>query len=235
MLLPEPQAAALEALLRERLTLDPHGDAALAGAYAVSSLYFDTEGFDVFHRQPGHRQHKFRLRRYGAEPTLFLERKSKRAGAVRKRRVAVDGSEAETLLAAPPEGWPGAWFAQQVVERGLRPVCRVGYRRLAFIGASSTGPTRVTMDRAVRGAPADGLSVEPANGDGWALLDDEAIVEFKYLVALPALFKELMETLRLTPRPVSKYRRCAAAAGFAAPSAAPSANGHPPAGGDGHA
>ena len=46
------------------------------------------------------------------------------------------------------------------------------------------------------------------------------IAEFKFLAAMPTLFKEVTAALRLAPSGVSKYRRCAEAAGLAAGGAA---------------
>ena len=51
--------------------------------------------------------------------------------------------------------------------------------------------------------------------DGPRLLEDEVITEFKFLGAMPAAFKEVVEGLRLSPRSVSKYRRCVEAVGLA--------------------
>src|SRR4051812_26013707 len=74
-LLHEAQAQLVEAWARRRLMLDPHGEPALAGAYRTVSLYFDTPQLDVYQRTPSYKRRKFRVRRYGAAPLLFLERK----------------------------------------------------------------------------------------------------------------------------------------------------------------
>ncbi len=214
-LLTEAQAGEVEAMLRDHLALDPHADPTLGSAYRVTSVYFDTPRFDVYHRAAGHRTHKFRLRRYGSDPAVYLERKSKRAGRVWKRRTAVPLAGLDGL-SGTADDWPGAWFARQLTARGLRPVCRVTYERTAFVGAGPDGPVRLTMDRFARGlaSPTAGR-VEPFDG-GLPLLDRGVIVEFKFLAAMPALFKEVVAALRLAPSGVSKYRRCAAAAGLTA-------------------
>src|SRR5438270_569717 len=69
------QAREVEARARRCLTLDPHGDPALGGAYRTTSLYFDTPTLDVYHRTAAHKGHKLRARRYGSMPCVFLERK----------------------------------------------------------------------------------------------------------------------------------------------------------------
>ena len=41
---------------------------------------------------------------------------------------------------------------------------------------------------------------------GIPILADQVICEFKYQAALPALFKEIIQAMHLTPSSVSKYR-----------------------------
>lgn len=212
-LLAEPQTREVEAMLRGHLALDPHADPAL-GAYRVTSVYFDTPAFDVYRRTADHRGHKFRIRRYGADPTVYLERKTKRNGQVWKRRSATQLAELAHLTDGHADEWPGAWFAWHLTAGDLRPVCRVTYERTAFVGAGPDGPIRLTLDRAARGlASSSPRQVEPFAG-GLPLLDGEVIAEFKFLTAMPPLFKTVIGALRLAPSSVSKYRRCAEAAGL---------------------
>lgn len=205
-LVPEATAREVEAWADGRLARDPHADPARGGAYRVTSVYFDTPGFDVLRKSAGFNEQKYRVRRYGAEPTAHLERKSKSGGRVWKVRAAVP-------LARLAAGWPDGWFADEIGGRGLAPVCRVAYDRCAFIGRGPHGGLRLTLDRGVCGVPAaDPLPHHLA--EATPLLPGQVVVEFKYPVSLPALFKEVIGDLRLAPAGVSKYRRCAAAAGF---------------------
>ncbi len=207
-LLDEVRAAAVEGWARERLALDPHGDPALGGAYRTVSLYCDTPELDVFHRAPSYKRRKFRVRRYGAGPWAFLERKSKGGDRVAKRRTAV-ASEDLPLLAHPMSlvSWPGHWFHQRLLARRLRPACRIEYLRTAYVGACTEGPLRLTLDRRVHGTPAGEWGFDSCEG-GLPLLTGRVILEFKFRSALPALFKELVRDLGLSPTPVSKYRLC---------------------------
>jgi VTC domain len=214
-LLTAAEAAEVERRLRTRLAPDPFADPALGGAYWVTSVYFDTPAFDVYRRSDGFRRRKYRVRRYGGAPTVFLERKVKRKQQVRKKRTAVPLGELDVLSNSAPDGWPAAWFAQQLAARGLRPVCRVSYERIALVGTSHDGPIRVTFDRAARGSATRGPAPDPV-ANGVSLLCDEVVAEFKFLAAMPAAFKEVIEGLRLGPRPVSKYRRCVDAVGLTA-------------------
>lgn len=212
-LLTEGQACEVERRVAHDLTLDPHTDPALGTAYRVTSVYFDTPRFDVFRQVPGYRRHKHRVRRYGAEPVLFLERKSKRGGRVWKRRTAIPCDELNLITNGHADVWPGAWFARQVTGRHLRPVCRVTYDRTAYVGTGPDGRFRLTLDRAARGLAAPVLEVEQFAA-GLPLLGDRVIVEFKFTAAMPSVLKGVIEALRLAPAPVSKYRRCAGAAGL---------------------
>jgi hypothetical protein len=207
-LLDEARAQQVEAWARRRLTPDPHGDPVLGGAYRTTSLYFDTPTLDVYHRAPSYRRSKFRLRRYGAAPWAFLERKSKWGDRVAKRRTSVPGEEL-TLLAhpSPVSTWPGHWFHFRLLARRLGPACRIAYQRTAFVGACAEGPLRLTLDRSVHGILTDGWGLDPFE-DGLPLLPGQVILEFKFRTALPALFKELVQELKLNPHAVSKYRRC---------------------------
>jgi hypothetical protein len=216
-LLDEARAQEVEVWARVRLALDPHGDPALGGAYLTTSLYFDTPGLDVYHRSPGYKRRKFRLRRYGAAPWAFLERKSKWGDRVRKRRTPLPDEEL-ALLAHPMSvvTWPGHWFHRSLLARRLVPACRVSYQRTAYVGACAAGPLRLTLDRRVRGASASDWGLAPPEG-ALPLLRGQAILELKFHSALPGPFRELVEGMRLSPSGVSKYRRGREAWGLSAP------------------
>jgi VTC domain len=213
-LLTKAEAHEVERRLQGRLAPDPHADPALGGAYRVTSVYFDTPAFNVYRRSEGYRRRKYRVRRYGNAPTVFLERKAKKKEQLRKRRTSIPLNEVATLAGEVPTDWAGAWFVSQLAKRQLRPVCRVTYERVALIGTCHDGPIRVTFDRAAHGAPGAGVEPVPVV-DGSALLADEVVTEFKFLGAMPAAFKDVVEGLRLNPQSVSKYRRCVEAVGLA--------------------
>lgn len=215
-LAPEQVGPVLE-WLRRTLRPDPHGDGLTADTYAVHSLYFDTPALDVFHRRGLHGQVKFRVRRYGAAPQIFAERKLKRRGRVNKHRTALADAEMPFFNGTPPpDAWPSLWFRKRVQRHALSPVLSLSYRRVARVGASDAGPVRVTLDRDLAARPAGGLAA-PAAFDGPDLLGGGAILELKFQDSLPALFRRLIEQHRLTAAGFSKYRFAAAALGLAAP------------------
>jgi hypothetical protein len=211
-LIDELGARHVEEWARRRLVPDPHGESALSGAYRVTSLYCDTSRLDVFHRSPSYRRRKFRVRRYGDADWAFLERKSKWAERVAKRRTAVlldelpQLSNSLALLARPDY-----WFHRRLLRLDLSPACRIAYERNAFVGAG----LRLTLDRHVRGMLENEWDLAPVDA-GLPLLNGQVILEFKFFAALPVPFKELVADLRLKPAAVSKYRLCRTAWGATA-------------------
>jgi VTC domain-containing protein len=213
-LLSDGEARAVEDRIRLRLTLDPHADLNLGGAYRTTSLYTETPDFAVYRRIGEYGKSKYRVRRYGAGDSVFLERKDKSGDKVKKSRVPIPAGDL-AVLAAPRNGqWAGDWFGVEIATRRLAPVCRIAYERVAYFGNAETGAVRVTFDRRVRGEPASGWEVRPV-GEVGELLPGRVICEFKYRLAMPLLFKEIVETLGIHPTPCSKYRLFIAAAGIA--------------------
>jgi hypothetical protein len=207
---------AAETWAMQRLQLDPHGDPHLGGAYRTTSLYFDTPELDVYHRTPLYKRRKYRLRRYGTAPDLFLECKAKRGDRVRKTRTRI--AEADLGLLQHPSSlvdWPGHWFQRRLRERRLGPACWIAYQRTAYVGAGMDGPLRLTIDRNVHGIVTNTWSLGSC-GPSVPLLTDHAILELKFRSALPAPFKDLVAALRLSPCAISKYRLCRAAWGVPA-------------------
>jgi hypothetical protein len=195
----------IEAWARQHLSPDPHG---AHGTYRITTVYCDTPLLDMFHRMPGYRRCKFRVRRYDAASFVYLERKTRRGDQVRKKRSEIPAEELARLTAsmAAPD-WQGHWFLERIRLAGLRPTCRVAYRRTAFFGRAGDAPIRLTLDRELMGMPASGW--EPSSVDaGRPLLPGGVLVELKFHLHLPPLFHELLPRLPAQPARVSKYRRC---------------------------
>lgn len=202
----EAIAVEIERQLLAQLTLDPHADPHLGGAYRVTTIYFDTPEWHVLRRVGRHRLRKYRLRRYGDSSELFVERKLKRERRVRKMRHSVNEERlAEVLEAQALKTTPGGWFGRQLARQSLSPTCRVHYLRRAFFGQVAEGPVRATLDRQLHGAPLDGWSLRPTS-DETPILVDRVICEFKFRGAMPAFFKQIVQALQLAPAGFSKYR-----------------------------
>lgn len=214
-LLDEAQAREVESRIAPRLERDPHSDPALGHAYRIATIYCDTPDLEVFHRLGRHANRKYRLRRYGNESLVFLERKTKRGERVRKRRSAIESSELPALATFSTDpAWSGHWFHQQLLRPRLEPVCAVQYLRTAYVGNSDEGPLRLTFDRDLRTRLVNEWAL-PATGDGIPVLTGKVVCEFKFRGSLPALFKRAIQELALEPAGVSKYRHCFAAVGGA--------------------
>lgn len=213
-LLSEELARAAAEMVAPRLAPDPHGDPALDGAYRTTSIYTDTPHFDVFRRSGEYANSKFRVRRYGAGGPVFLERKDKDGQRVRKCRATVPPEDLAHLNGKPRADWVAEWFRSEVAGRRLAPVCRITYERVAFMGSTDAGAVRVTFDRNIRGELATGWHPTPV-GAVPDLLPGFVVCEFKFRVSLPALLKDVVESLGLAPTTVSKYRRFVRAVGLA--------------------
>jgi len=205
-----------------RLSPDPNAtDNNHSGAYQITSLYFDTDQFDVYHRNGSFGRSKYRVRRYGPSRAVFLERKLKTRGLVSKRRALVPVEELSRLHSEEPDAsWPGFWYHQRLLARQLRPICQIGYHRIARVTLTQHGPIRLTLDRGIRSTPLKQIGFDDAL-PGVELSEDEVIVEFKFRMAMPVLFKELVEQFALTPKRISKYRLAVVALGLVEPSPVP--------------
>jgi hypothetical protein len=204
-LVPRATGGGLRDWARRHLDPDPHGTGAFEDEYGISTIYFDSRQYDVFHRRASFGRSKYRIRRYDDGTEVFLERKLRRPGMLTKRRTLVAASLLTRLEESEVAPWPGAWFQRRLLLRQLRPVCEISYHRVARAGMAASGPIRLTLDdrlevvRAER--PAFGPRVE-----GVRLIEDMMVLELKYRSDVPALFKQLVEEFRLRPAPASKYR-----------------------------
>ena len=103
------------------------------------------------------------------------------------------------------------WFHRRILARGLLPSAMVSYTRTAYLapgaGGAGEGPMRLTIDRDLRGQLTPSWRPGPFEG-GRGLLTGRAIVELKFLDAMPQPFKSLVAMLNLAPASISKYRVC---------------------------
>jgi hypothetical protein len=205
----------IRAWARVHLTADSHGTGPHGDGYVTTSLYTDTPALDVYRRRGSYGRSKYRVRRYGSSDVAFLERKLRTSSLVSKRRSIVPTADLARLI--PPLAdrvtWPGGWFAARLSARQLEPVCQVSYQRTARVTPTPYGLARLTVDTALRARPVDGWAF--ASPDYLPVLADQAIVELKFAVGMPALFKRLLETFGLAPITTSKYRRSMQALGLA--------------------
>jgi hypothetical protein len=197
---------------RLRLDADPHGGGPFSDAYTVTSLYFDTEGRDVFFRRGSHGRSKYRIRRYHEEPTVFLERKLRVGGRLAKRRTSFPEAMLPLLTGASLNGDASAWFRRRIALRQLRPVCQVGYLRTARMSETPEGAARLTLDDQIAGFATETCWFE--SRPAVALNPGRVVLELKYRGRVPGVFRELVDAFALSPQRWSKYRAAAETLGL---------------------
>jgi hypothetical protein len=168
-------------------------------------VYLDTAGGDVFHKRGSFGRSKYRIRRYGDNGSVFLERKMRRPKLLAKRRTLTSLQALDQLAREEvDETWAGSWFHRRLIARRLGPVCRVQYHRVARAIAGNGDGIRLTLDADLAVLSTRNMSFSP--DDATPFLNDQAILELKYRGDTPTIFKELLEHFALTPEVVSKYR-----------------------------
>ena len=207
-LIPAERAAGIRDWARANLEADPHAEGG-GDQYRVTSLYFDTPNRDVFFQRGSFARSKYRIRRYDAAHTAFLERKLKTRDLVSKRRSLVGIEELPEVFSDPGRDNAGYWFQRRLRLRGLEPVCQISYLRTARVGMNSHGPIRLTIDHDLRALPVLAPQFSGPAETGALLTGGEYILELKYRYQMPTLFKALAEQFALTRQAVSKYRLAA--------------------------
>ena len=199
---------------RGRLEPDEHGTGPHEDEYRVSTLYLDTAARDVFHRRGSYGRSKYRIRRYGEESRVFLERKLRTSSRLAKRRTDIP---LDALRLLPRQNLDDldstAWFRRRVSVRQLEPVCRVSYLRTARLANTPSGKVRMTLDYSLTASTADAFAID---GPGPApLLTGHMILELKFRGVMPTVFRELADAFALSPGRASKYRTAADVLGIA--------------------
>src|SRR5262245_7115579 len=136
----------VQAWMRANLAPDEFGSGPDRDQFETSSLYFETREFDVFHRRGSFGKSKFRIRRYGDSPIMFLERKFRTDRILIKRRTTASLDDFARLEGDEPDPeWYGYWFHRRLIARKLKPLVQVSYVRTARLGTSSNGKVRMTI------------------------------------------------------------------------------------------
>jgi hypothetical protein len=196
---PEPKADELLMGLRRWLAHDPN--AGPNGEYDVMSLYLDTPDLAAYKREVGY---KWRIRRYGAGPTVFAELKATpERGQVVKRRTAFD---ADQLTRIVNRDGPAKWFSKQIYRNDLTTTRLISYRRNAFVGMIGDEPMRVTLDRNIRAERAAELAM-PGRLEQGVSLGTSRVLEVKFEQRIPTVLWANLEDLGLSPVSFSKYRQ----------------------------
>jgi hypothetical protein len=210
------QGDAVRAWARTRLAADPYGSGEGGDRYSTSTLYCETAAQDVFHRRGSYGRSKYRIRRYASSDMVFLERKLRTKDMLSKRRSLVPVDDLALLgpgASGWSKGWQGTWFGERVATRRLGPICQVTYDRVARLAPTPYGVARLTLDSYLRAWPAPAFEFQ--NGEPEPVLTGRVILEMKFRVEMPAVFKALVEEFHLSPARISKYRSAVTALGLA--------------------
>jgi hypothetical protein len=197
-------ADAIRHWARPRTAPDPHGTGPAGDQYRTTTIYFDTDAFDVYWRRGSYGRSKLRIRRYGDADHAFVERKLRTSTMVVKRRTIVRVAALSRLDDPHGDQSAARWFHDRLRMRRLAAVCQVGYVRTARVLRTQYGDARLTLDTDLRAQTIRHPVYQP--GHGTPVDGAQTIVELKFAVAMPALFKLLVEEFRLEPMRVSKYR-----------------------------
>src|SRR5688572_24458832 len=190
---------------RTHLEPDPYGAGLFADEYDTTTLYFDTQDYDAFHRRGSFGRARYRIRRYGSSEAVFVERKLRRGQVLAKRRTQVPLDDLKDLgQAVKSDRWAAKWFERRLIARRLVPVCQVSYHRMARGMMTTQGVARLTLDSSV--AARESETVRFSSTHGTQILADNLILELKFRTFMPAVFKGLIEEFRLNPQTASKYR-----------------------------
>jgi hypothetical protein len=202
---------------RTHLDPDAHGRGPFGDEYHTTSVYFDTAAYDVFHRRGSFGRSKYRIRRYGDEETVFLERKMRQPAVLAKRRTSLSLTALSQLTdSAVGADWPGYWFHRRVTARRLQPVCQVAYSRMARSVMRNGEQARLTLDCDLQALPASDVRFSRhSDVPAMVAMPGRLILELKYRGVPPAIFRQLVEEFALAPQAASKYRLGVAALGYA--------------------
>jgi len=203
------KADAIRAWAREYLARDPSGEGPTGDEYSTTSLYFDTKNYDVYYQRRSFKRAKYRIRRYGLADVVFLERKFRSSRLLAKRRTIVPVKDLVWLDQPTSDpSWAGYWFHRRLTLRGLHPIMQFSYTRVARLGNAESGPVRLTLDTNLRALPMFDKAFIPGVGVPlMEFMNNKVILELKYRVELPAIFRKLVEEFKLSRAKVSKYRQ----------------------------
>src|SRR5919106_326104 len=97
----------VQARMRANLAPDEFGSGPEHDQFETSSLYFETAQFHVFHRRGSYGKSKYRVRRYGTSPIMFLERKFRTERVLIKRRTTAALDDFRRIEGNEPDP---AWY-----------------------------------------------------------------------------------------------------------------------------
>ena len=187
-------------IIYKNIKLDPYH----SKEYTISSIYLDTDNFDLIRKsmeKPIYKE-KVRLRSYGVpnlSDEVFLEIKKKYNGYGNKRRIKLKEAYEFINGKIKINSQIGKELDYTIKRNILKPKIYIAYDRIAF----QEKEFRITLDYNIRYRIED---IELEKGDSGNLLGkDLYIMEAKALNAYPKWFIKLLSQEKIYPKSFSKY------------------------------
>ena len=207
--------------LASYLELDEYGAGRPDYAYAIHSLYVDSDELKLYWDTINGNKNRFKLRVrfYDDDPSspAFFEIKRRVNEAILKQRGAVRKEFVPLLLAGHlpepnhlispdnPKHWAALErFCHLMLEIRARPRAHVGYFREAWISTRDNS-VRVTMDRSVKVSPEPGSVLTTRMDNPVLPFEPFVILELKFTGRHPIWFREFSRVFGLRQCGAAKY------------------------------
>lgn len=192
--------------IKQEIKKHMHPDKYHKKQYTISSIYLDTDDFDMIRKsleKPVYKE-KVRLRSYNTpniDDNVFLEIKKKYKGTGNKRRIKIKLKDAYSLLEGKIKNNTqiGKELEYTIKQNNLKPKIYIAYDRLAF----EENNFRITLDYNIR-YRMENIKLE--NGDAGKLLDKNLyVLEAKAKYTYPDWFIKILNNEKIYPSSFSKY------------------------------
>lgn len=194
--------------------ISPYMQADEYGLSRISSIYFDTDNYDLIREsleKPVYKE-KLRMRAYGTvtkESNVFVELKKKYEGVVYKRRVKMSLSEAEAFLFEGIYPKEDSQILREIkyfldFHKPERTTF-ISYDRLAMYGKTDSN-LRITFDSNLRAA-FDRRDIVSGKEGRPILTEDTYLMEIKAAGCMPLWLTGVLSDLKIYPASFSKYGR----------------------------
>ena len=194
--------------LNPLMRMDAHHS---GGTYQIRSLYFDDlEDSCMRENEDGiDNRRKFRIRIYGGDDVIKLEKKIKYRGMTRKlsENLTIEQCRFYMQGRTPPfaeasERLQKELFAE-IKTKGMRPISIVQYERTAFV--EPAGNVRITFDRNIGGSKAITAFLDERVPLIPVLPQGQHILEVKFDQFLPQYIENVLNMGTLQQTSFSKY------------------------------
>lgn len=230
--IPEAKAHAVAEFLRPYLHLDRYAKLRPRGEYPITSLYMDSDNFQLARETLEGKKNRFKLRVRGYSDSLdspcFFEIKRRISNVIMKSRARVRAADVAKIITrgyVPTDYKTDVKALRQYLlymnYLSAKPLVLVRYNRQAFEG-DSDNRVRVTFDRNL----CYNITREPRvrlNGSGWQRARlGFVILEIKFTAHYPAWLSKMVKVFNLKQTAMSKYASSlqkSCATGFCAPQA----------------